>query len=218
MANKHLPAGNSLEFHGIVLPQVTEREYQEKEIIFSQGQAADALFLIRSGGVKLTVTASNGKRAVLRILGKREIFGEECLQAERCLRSATAAALEPSITIQVPRRSVILAIRRDPAFAREFVTHLLARVERAEEELVGQILHSSEARLARVLLAMSGAKSGLTQAKSLHAIDQKTLAEMIGTTRSRVSFFMNRFRRLGLIDYNGSLHVYPALVEFLDRH
>lgn len=216
MANKHLSMDNSLDFHGVTLAHVTEREYKEKEVIFSQGEAADALFSVRDGGVKLMVNAGNGKRAVLRIMGEREVFGEECL-GHRRVRTATAVALEPSILVQVPRRDVILALRRDPAFAREFANHLLARMERAEAELVDQILHSSEIRLARTLLEMSGVKQGSTQASALHAVDQKTLAEMVGTTRSRVSFFMNRFRRLGLIDYNGSLQVYPALLEFLNR-
>jgi CRP/FNR family transcriptional regulator, cyclic AMP receptor protein len=216
MAKRYLSAGTSLEFYGMPVAHVTERKYREKEVIFSQGDVADGLFSVRGGGVKLMVKAGNGKRAVLRIIGEKEVFGEECLGYRR-FRTATAVALEPSILVQVPRRDVIFAIRRDPAFAREFVTHLLTRVEHTEEELVDQILHSSEIRLARTLLEMSGVKRGPTRARALHAIDQKTLAEMVGTTRSRVSFFMNRFRRLGLIDYNGSLHVYPALLEFLNR-
>jgi CRP/FNR family transcriptional regulator, cyclic AMP receptor protein len=217
MVNNHLSINDSLGFHGMTRVHVTECEYKEKEVIFSQGDAADALFSVRGGGVKLMVKAGNSKRAVLRVMGEREVFGEECL-GHRRFRTATAVALEPSILAQVPRRHVILAIRQDPAFASEFVTHLLTRVERTEEELVDQILHSSEIRLARTLLEMSGVKRGSTQARAIHAIDQKTLAEMVGTTRSRVSFFMNRFRRLGLIDYNGSLHVYPTLLEFLNRH
>lgn len=216
MANKHFFAGNLLRFNGRTLPHVSEREYKEKEIIFSQGDPADALFSLRTGVVKLMVTAGDGKRAVVRIMGETEIFGEECL-ADRRFRNTTAVALEPSTAMHVPRRLVMLAIRRDPGFARECVTHLLNRLERSEEELVDQIMNSSETRLARALLAMSGVAAGSTQTKTLNHIDQRTLAEMVGTTRSRISFFMNRFRRRGLIDYNGSLNVHPTLLDFLNR-
>jgi CRP/FNR family cyclic AMP-dependent transcriptional regulator len=216
MANKHLSAGNQVRFNGRTLPHVSEREYQETEIIFSQGDVADALFSVRNGAVKLMLTAGDGKRAVVRIMGEAEIFGEECF-ADRRFRNTTAVALEPSSVMQVRRRCVILAIRRDPGFARECLTHLLTRLERSEEELVDQILNSSETRLARALLAMSGVGPRSTQTKTIGHIDQKTLAEMVGTTRSRISFFMNRFRRLGLIDYNGSVNVYPALLEFFNR-
>src|ERR1700739_1235675 len=143
MANKHLSAANQMRFNGKTLPHVSERKYQEKEIIFSQGDAADALFSVRNGAVKLMVTAGDGKRAVVRIMGEAEIFGEECF-ADRRLRDTTAVALAPSSVMQVPRRCVILAIRRDPGFARECLTHLLTRLERSEEELVDQILNSSE--------------------------------------------------------------------------
>ena len=218
MPNKSVSGRDSPNFDKATpRPPTVERTYREKEIIFPQGDSANALFAIRAGTVKLMVTANNGRRAVPRIMGAGEIFGEECL-SRGSLRNATAVALEPSVVTQVLREGVLRAIRGDPAFACEFVTHLLTRLEQSEEELADQILYSSEQRLARVLWMMSNLRPGSNWRRSPHTIDQNTLAEMVGTTRSRVSFFMNRFRKLGLIDYNGSLHVYPALVEFLDRH
>lgn len=215
-ANKTVSATDSVMFCSVTLPKVTERKYREKEVIFSQGDTANALFSVRGGRIKLMVTDEDRKGAVLRVMGAREVFGEGCLTNRR-IRTATAVALKPSTVTQLPRGSVLRAIGQDPGFTRELVAYLLTCVERAETELADQILHSSEIRLARTLLEMSGVRPGSTQARTLDAIDQKTLAEMVGTTRSRVNYFMNRFRKLGLIDYNGSIHVYPALLEFLNR-
>jgi CRP/FNR family transcriptional regulator, cyclic AMP receptor protein len=209
-------ADESQEFHATPVGDASDRDYQEKQIIFSKGDKADALFVIRSGSIKLMMTTENGKRAVLRIANAQEIFGEDCL-ARRPVRNSTAVAIEPSAVTQVPRSKVIRAIRENSDFAKEFVAHLLARLERSEDELADQILNSSEKRLARVLLAMSGVRAGSNRVRTLPTIDQRTLAEMVGTTRSRVSFFMNRFRRLGLIDYNGSLRVYPKLFTFANK-
>jgi len=211
MADRNLTAGDSLSFCGATLPNTTELKYREKEIIFSQGDAANDLFSIRSGAVKLMVTSEDRKKAVLRIIGAREVFGEECLINKR-IRKATAVALEPSIVAKVPRGGVIRAMAQDPAFASKFVAYLLVRLEQVEEELTDQILNLSEKRLAKTLLKIAGVGH-----RPVRAVDQKTLAEMVGTTRSRVSYFMNRFRRLGMIDYNGSLQVHPALAAFLNR-
>jgi CRP/FNR family transcriptional regulator, cyclic AMP receptor protein len=195
---------------------VIEREFHDKQTIYSQGETADALFSIRSGMVKLSVTSQRGKRAVVRIAREGEIFGEECLLANG-LRNATATALEASIVARVPKKSITRIMRLDRAFAKQFVVHLLNRITALEAELVDQILDSSEKRLAKTLLKMAGAGRGATQTDRVLAVDQETLAEMVGTTRSRVSYFMNRFRRLGLIDYNGSLQVHAELLAFLNR-
>jgi len=216
IGRKRVSRSDSLSSYAVTLPHSKELLFQGREVIFSQGDEANALFSILDGDVKLMATACNGKKAVLRIMGAGEFFGEECLTSGH-FRIATAVALDPSIILRMPRKDVVCAIRRDPAFAIEFMTHLLKRIEMAEEELTDQILSSSENRLARVLLTMSGVNDRSTRTIELPPIDQNTLAEMVGTTRSRVSFFMNRFRRLGLIDYNGSLSIYPALREFVNR-
>jgi CRP/FNR family transcriptional regulator, cyclic AMP receptor protein len=216
ISNKNVSTGDSLGLRRLARLEKVEQEYQEKEMIFARGDVADALFSIRRGLVKLGVTTLDGKEAVLRILREGDIFGEECL-ATSSSRNSTAMAIEPSILIRVPRASVARAIRRDPTFAKSLVAHFVHRVEDAEEELADQILNSSEKRLAKALLKIAGVDKGSIQGGILPAVDQKTLADMVGTTRSRVSYFMNRFRRLGLIDYNGSLKVYPTLLEFLNR-
>ena len=216
-SGRHASNGDSLDLRRLARPERIVRKYQEREIVFSQGESADALFFVRHGLVKLAVTTSNGKKAVLRILREGDLFGEECLSASSS-RNSTAITMEPSILIRAPRASVVRAFRLDPAFAKLLVAHVLHRIEDTEEGLVDQILSSSEKRLAKTLLKISGVGNGSSPARTLRAVDQKTLADMVGTTRSRVSYFMNRFRRLGLIDYNGSLRVYPKLSEYLDRH
>lgn len=197
-------------------PRTREREFHLKEVVYSQGDAADALFSVRTGTVKLAVSSRSGKRAVLRIAAAGDIFGEECLIAD-AVRNATAMAIEPSVIARIPRKSVMRSIRRNHAFAGLFTSHLLHRIRALEEEIMDQILDSSERRLAKTLVKIAGLDGGATQPAKIRAVDQGTLAQMIGTTRSRVSYFMNRFRRLGLIDYNGSLQVSPTMFTFLNR-
>jgi CRP/FNR family transcriptional regulator, cyclic AMP receptor protein len=172
------------------------------------------MFYIQNGNVKLTVASKSGKRAVIAILRTGEFFGEGCL-ARQSLRMSTATAIDSSTVARVKRATIVRIIHEDPAFAKVFISFLLYRIGRFQEEFVDQIFSSSEKRLARILLLLAG--SGL-QSKTAPAhvkVSQETLAEMVGTTRSRVSYFMNRFRKMGFIDYNGSLRVHRPLLAFL---
>ncbi len=216
-----MPSERALSFNpGAFLKRVgsqsTNREYRNKQLIFSQGDAADAMFYIETGNVKLTVLSKGGKKAVFAIFRQGDCFGEGCLgRASR--RMSTATAVHSTTIARVEKAIIVRIIHEDPVFARLFIAHLLSRVARIEEDFLDQIFNSSEKRLARTLLTLAnfGAKSKLDPA--ILKVSQGTLAEMIGTTRSRVSFFMNRFRKMGLIEYNGSLRVHRALLTFLLR-
>jgi CRP/FNR family transcriptional regulator, cyclic AMP receptor protein len=214
MANKHTVTRDSGDLMGRIGGQKTTREYGNKDEIFAQGDTANAMFYVESGHVKLTIASKSGKKAVLAILGKGDFFGENCL-LRNSRRTTTATALQRSTVDCVKRSTLNGIIRREPAFSSLFLFDLLSRIERIEEDFTDQLLNSSERRLARLLLRLSrfGEPSGTVSA-TLH-VSQGTLAEMVGTTRSRVSHFMNRFREMGLIDYNGSLQVHRALRTFL---
>lgn len=192
----------------------TSRQYGNKQSIFSQGDAADAMFYVEAGNVKQTVLSKGGKKAVIAIYRKGDLFGEGCLEA-RARRTSTAVAVQISTVARVEKATIIRIIHDDPAFARLLIGQLLSRITRMEEDFLDQLFNSSEKRLARTLLLLAsfGAKSKSDPA--ILKVSQGTLAEMVGTTRSRVSFFMNRFRKMGLIDYNGSLRVHRALFTFL---
>jgi CRP/FNR family cyclic AMP-dependent transcriptional regulator len=194
----------------------TSREYGNKQSIFSQGDAADAMFYVEAGNVKQTVLSKRGKKAIIAIFRKGDFFGESCLGATS-RQTSTAAAVQRSTVARVEKATIIRIIHDDPAFARLLIGQLLSRIARMEEDFLDQLFSSSEKRLARTLLSLAsfGAKSKPDPA--IVKVSQGTLAEMIGTTRSRVSFFMNRFRKMGLIDYNGSLQVHRALLTFLLR-
>ena len=194
--------------------QTTTRDYRSRQAIFTQGDKADSMFYIQNGNVKLTVVSKSGKRAVIGILRPGDSFGEGCLTAQS-LRMSTATAIQPSTIARVKRATIVRFIRQEPKFAKRFISYLLFRMGQIEREFVDQIFSSSEKRLARVLLLLAG--FGL-QSKPEHVflrVSQETLAEMVGTTRSRVSYFMNRFREKGLIDYNGTLRVHRALLTFI---
>ena len=185
---------------------------QEGEVIFSQGDAADALFYIQKGKVKVTTLSSHGKEAVVAILGPGDFFGEGCL-AGQPLRISTVAAIADSSVARLQKAAVIRVLHTQPAFSELFMTYLLARNIRMEADLIDQLFNSSEKRLARLLLLLANfGKDGKPQ-PVLAKISQETLAEMIGTTRSRVSSFMNKFRRLGFIEYNGHLEVHSSLLS-----
>ena len=185
---------------------------QEGEVIFSQGDAADALFYIQKGKVKVTTLSSHGKEAVVAILGPGDFFGEGCL-AGQPLRISTVAAIADSSVARLQKAAVIRVLHVQPAFSELFMTYLLARNIRMEADLIDQLFNSSEKRLARLLLLLANfGKDGKPQ-PVLAKISQETLAEMIGTTRSRVSSFMNKFRRLGFIEYNGHLEVHSSLLS-----
>jgi CRP/FNR family transcriptional regulator, cyclic AMP receptor protein len=190
----------------------TIRRAREGQVIFSQGDPADALFYIQKGKVKVTTLSSHGKEAVVAILGAGDFFGEGCL-AGQPLRISTVAAMVDSSVARLDKAAVVRVLHEEPAFSELFMTYLLARNIRMEADLIDQLFNSSEKRLARLLLLLANfGKEGKPQ-PVVAKISQETLAEMIGTTRSRVSFFMNKFRRLGFIEYNGGLEVHSSLLS-----
>jgi CRP-like cAMP-binding protein len=190
----------------------TVREYRKGEAVFTQGDPADAVFFVQHGKVKLTVLSRQGKQAVIALLAPGEFFGEGCL-AGQPLRMATATALTEATIIRLAKPMMVRALHRDPVFAEVFTTYLLSRNIRMEEDLVDQLFNSSEKRLARILLLLANfGKEGRPE-PVVPKISQEMLAEMVGTTRSRISFFMNKFRKLGFLDYNGRLEVHSSLLH-----
>ena len=186
----------------------------KKQILFSQGDAADAVFYIQTGKVKLSVVSQQGKEAVIAILEKGSFFGEGCL-AGQLVCMATATTAEDATLVRIEKTAMIRVLHDEPTFSELFLAYLLARNIRIQEDLVDQLFNSSEKRLARVLLLMAHfGKEGKPE-PVIPKISQETLAEMIGTTRSRVSFFMNKFRKLGFIHYNGGLHVHSSLLNIV---
>jgi CRP/FNR family cyclic AMP-dependent transcriptional regulator len=188
------------------------RDYPEGQTIFSQGDRADAVFFIERGKVKLTVLSTQGKQAVIALLGPETFFGEGCL-AGQPLRMSTATATTDCSVVLLPKAAVVRALHKDAAFSETFTTYLLSRNVRMEEDLVDQLFNSSEQRLARILLLLANfGKEGRPE-PVVPKISQETLAEMVGTTRSRISHFMNKFRKLGFIEYNGRLEVHSSLLH-----
>jgi CRP/FNR family cyclic AMP-dependent transcriptional regulator len=180
--------------------------------IFSQGDAADAVFFIQAGKVKLSVVSQQGKEAVLALLEPGAFFGESCLVGQ-LVRTASAFAAEATSVVRIDKEAMIAVLHKEPAFSELFMSYLLSHNMRIEENLVDQLFNSSEKRLARVLLLLAHfGKEGKPETV-IPKISQETLAEMIGTTRSRVSFFMNKFRKMGFIKYNGKLHVHSSLLN-----
>lgn len=192
----------------------TVAQYQNNSQIFMQGEPADSIFHIQKGKVKLTVVSKRGREAVVALLGPGDFFGEGCL-AGQSVRMATATAMSECSITRLEKAGVIHTLRHEPAFSEMFVTHLLSRNIRIEEDLVDQLFNSSEKRLARVLLLLANFGKEGTPQPVVPKISQEMLAEIVGTTRSRVSFFMNRFRKLGLIDYNGGLEVHSSLLNIV---
>ena len=186
--------------------------HSPKAILFAQGDAANAVFYIKSGKVKVTVVSKQGKEAVVAILGADEFVGEGCLIGQP-KRLATATAMTDCETMRVEMLEIHRVLRDEPAFSQMFISHILARNARVEADLVDQLFNSTEKRLARVLLLLANfGKEGRPE-PIVAKISQETLAEMIGTTRSRVSHFMNKFRQLGFIDYNGHLEIHSSLLS-----
>lgn len=190
----------------------TVSEYRKSQIIYTQGDPADAVFYVQKGKAKVTVLSEQGKEAVIAMLGQGDFFGEGCLGGQ-ALRLATVAALAECAIMRIPKSEIIRVIHEEPAFAELFIAHLLARNSRVEEDLVDQLFNSSEKRLARTLLLLANFGKEGEPEPILAKISQETLAEMVGTTRSRVSHFMNKFRQLGLIDYNGNIKVHRSLLN-----
>jgi CRP-like cAMP-binding protein len=183
--------------------------------IFSQGDAATAVFYIQTGKIKLSVISKRGKEATIALLGAGNFLGEECIAAMRLQRVATATALIPSSLLRIERAEMVRVLHQEQLFSEVFVSYLLARNARVQEDLVDQLFNSSEKRLARALLLLAQfGKEGKPETV-IPKISQETLADMIGTTRSRVSFFMNRFRKLGFIEYNGKLSIHSSLLNVI---
>jgi CRP-like cAMP-binding protein len=192
----------------------TTKEYRKKHTIFVQGDRADAVFYIEKGRVKLTVLSPRGKEAVVAILGSGDFFGEGSL-AGQPRRMATATSMTECSILRVKKETMMRLLHHERAFSELFISYLLSRNTRIEEDLVDQLFNSSEKRLARILLLLTRFGKDGQHELVVPRISQETLADMVGTTRSRVSLFMNKFRKLGLIDYNGGLHVHSSLLNIL---
>jgi len=189
-------------------------EYTDKQTVFSQGDPANAVYYIESGKVKLTVVSKVGKEAVIAIVSPANFFGEGCLAGQR-IRMCSAEAMQRATIVRVDKTTMVRTLHEQPKFSELFIAYLLSRNIRIEEDLVDQLFNSSEKRLARVLLLLANfGKEGKPE-PLVAQISQETLAEMIGTTRARVSFFMNKFRKMGFIEYNGGLHVHSSLLNIV---
>jgi CRP/FNR family transcriptional regulator, cyclic AMP receptor protein len=192
----------------------TISKYRKHQIVFSQGDPADSVFYIQDGKVKVTVVSEQGKEAIVAILGSDEFCGEGCLNGQP-RRVATAVAMTECEIMRLEKEAMIRVLHDEPAFSEMFVSHLLARTIRVEADLVDQLFNSSEKRLARALLLLANFGKDGRPEPIIAKVSQETLAEMIGTTRSRVSHFMNKFRQLGFIDYNGGIEVHSSLLSIV---
>ena len=190
----------------------THTDYAKNEKVFSQGDAAQAIFYVQKGKVKLTVVSKQGKEAVIAILGGGDFFGEGCL-AGQPLRMSTVSTISECSIVRIEKVDTVRVLHDEPAFSEMFLHYLLSRNIRIEEDLVDHLFNSSEKRLARVLLLLANFGKESKPETVIPKMSQETLAEIIGTTRSRVSFFMNKFRKLGFITYNGHLEVHSSLLN-----
>jgi CRP/FNR family cyclic AMP-dependent transcriptional regulator len=211
-ASPHKPAGR-LDWTGVRRARV---EYGPAATIFAQGDPATSVMYVEKGAVRLTVLSHAGKEAVVALLDAGHFFGEGCL-AGQSQRMATATAMLPSTILAVEKREMVRRLHAQPAFADRFLTHMLTRNIRIEEDLIDQLFNSSEKRLARTLLLLARYGEHQASHRALPRVSQELLAEMVGTTRSRVNFFMNKFRKLGFIDYNGGLKINNSLLSVVLR-
>jgi CRP-like cAMP-binding protein len=211
--NGHSPAGifSAQAFLDSVGVSKTVVQYGRDEAIFTQGDVCEGVMYIRSGGVKLSVLSKAGKEAVVAMLGPGDFFGEGCL-AGQAVRMGSATAVTPSAILHVSKASMVQLLHKQHAMSDRFISHMLTRNIRIEEDLIDQLFNSSEKRLARTLLLLARYGDAHPAPVLLPRLSQELLAEMVGTTRSRVNFFMNKFRKLGFIDYNGGIHVHNSLL------
>ena len=214
MATKSRPSFDPKSFLAKVGEGRSIEGYHKDQIVFSQGDPADAVFYVERGEVKVTVVSEQGKEAVVAILGTNQFFGEGCL-AGQAQRIATAATMMDSVIVRLEKAAILRVIHQEPAFSEMFIAHLLNRAIRVEADLVAQLFNSSKKRLARLLLLLANFGKDDKPEPIIAKISQETLAEMIGTTRSRVSFFMNKFRKLGFIHYNGGIQVHSSLLNLV---
>jgi CRP/FNR family cyclic AMP-dependent transcriptional regulator len=209
------PTGRAFDARAFLARVGTGRtlaQYGAEATVFTQGDAADSIFYIRKGKIKLSVVSRQGKVAVVAMLGAGDFFGEGCL-AGQTRRMANCTTMSPCSLARLEKVAAIRVLHEEPVFAQVFLHHLLTRSIRIEEDLVDQLFNSSEKRLARVLLLLANfGKEGEPQT-AIAKISQETLAGIVGTTRSRISFFMNKFRKLGFIAYNGHLEVHSSLLN-----
>jgi CRP-like cAMP-binding protein len=189
--------------------------YRKGQVLFSQGDPADSVFSIQKGKVKLTVVSKQNKEAVIAILAVGDLVGEASLVGQHSVRLATASAMTDCSIVRVAKAAMMRLLRDDSAFARLVLSYVLTRNIRIEEDLVDQLFNSSEMRLARVLLLLANFGKEGAPAGKIPDVSQETLAGLVGTTRSRVSFFMNKFRKLGFIDYNGAIEVHSSLLNIV---
>jgi CRP/FNR family cyclic AMP-dependent transcriptional regulator len=205
---------DSKTFLAVVGEGRTIATYRKNRVVFAQGDPADSVFYIQRGKIKIAIVSPSGKEAVIAILSEGFFFGEGCL-AGQSFRMATALAITDSSVVQVKKSVMTRILRDEPEFSETFITHLLTRNIRIEEDLVDQLFNSSEKRLARILLLLANFGKEERPEEVIPNISQETLAEMVGTTRSRVSFFLNKFRKLGFIEYDGEIHVHSSLLNVI---
>lgn len=216
MARKPAPVFDSQTFLAMVGSGKTLLKTKEHQIIFSQGDTSDAVFYIREGKVKLSVRSERGKEAVVAMLGRRAFFGEACL-TKQMLRIATATTTRPSIVVRIEKSAMARVLYEEPAFSDLFLSYILSRNVRVEADLVNHLFNSSEKRLARILLLLAHfGKENKTEA-IIPKFSQETLADMVGTTRSRIRFFMNKFAKLGFVDTHDGMRVHSSLLNILLR-
>jgi CRP/FNR family cyclic AMP-dependent transcriptional regulator len=191
----------------------TVRHYRPKQTIFLQGEQADTVFYIQDGKVKLSVLSKQGKEATIALLGKGDFLGEGCIASDQPRRLATATALSDCFILRIEKRRMLRTLHEEHGFSDLFVRYVIERHNRTQADLVDQMFNSSEKRLARALLILSRVGKENKAETVTPQVSQETLAEMVGTTRGRVNFFMNKFRKLGFIDYNGGLEVNSSLLS-----
>jgi CRP/FNR family transcriptional regulator, cyclic AMP receptor protein len=214
VAKKTKPKFNPEEFLAKADGGRTVKAYKKGQVVFAQGDPADSVFYIQQGRVKIAVVSSRGKEAVVAFLQAGDFIGEGCLTG-RARRVSTARTLEDSVITRLGKAEMVRVLRAEPDFSDRFTAYLLTRTIRVEEDLVDQLFNSSEKRLARALLLLARYGKPDQNHRELPRISQETLAEMIGATRSRVNFFMNKFRKLGFIEYNGGLTINSSLLSIV---
>lgn len=193
----------------------TIQTYARSKVIFAQGDPSDAVFYVQAGKVRLTVLSKRGKEATLALLGEGDFFGESCITSDQPRRVASATAITECRVLRIDKRAMLEVLHQEHAFSDLFVAYLVGRYNQTQADLVDQLFNSAEKRLARTLLLLARfGKEGRSE-NVIPKISQETLAEMVGTTRARINFFMNRFRQLGLIDYNGGLEVHSSLLAIV---
>lgn len=190
-------------------------QYPKNKVIFSQGSPGDAVFYIQTGRVKLTVLSARGKEATIALLGEGDFIGEGCIASDQPLRPSSATAITDCFALRIEKDAMLSVLHRQHLFSDLFVAYLVARYNQTQADLVDQLFNSAEKRLARTLLLLARFGKEERSENVLPKISQETLAEMVGTTRARISFFMNRFRQLGFIDYNGGLEVHSSLLNIV---